>query len=227
MGDDERIAYLSGDSAVPLDPEERADLDELRSFLADEALWVEPDPGLEERIVASISAASPQAEWIPGGPRSSAPIPLAEAAARRRRLGYRVLAAAAALVLVAAVGVGVIARVGSNHPVTFEASMTGTELAAGASGRATLTRTNSGWRILLHATGLPRLDNGQYYEAWLKDARGRLVPVGTFNEPTKVTLWAGVPPSQFPTLTVTRQRTANGPASSKRVVLVGATHRDR
>ena len=46
-----------------------------------------------------------------------------------------------------------------------------TALAPGASGNATLTKTSSGWRIELDATGLPRLDNGRFYEAWLKRRR--------------------------------------------------------
>ena len=37
----------------------------------------------------------------------------------------------------------------------------------------------------------PASTNGRFYEAWLRDAAGVLVPVGTFNEGRKVTLWAG------------------------------------
>ena len=85
----------------------------------------------------------------------------------------------------------------------------GTPLAPGAHGNATLTKTASGWRIELSATGLPHLQNGRYYQAWLKNAAGILVPVGTFNDARKVTLWSGVPVTQFRTLTVTVQQ-ANG-----------------
>jgi hypothetical protein len=48
-----------------------------------------------------------------------------------------------------------------------------------------------------------------------------LVPVGTFNDARRVTLWAGVPPTAFPALTVTRQRAGAGPASSGERVLAG------
>ena len=75
-----------------------------------------------------------------------------------------------------------------------------------ASGKATLTKTASGWRIQLSATGLPRLENGRFYEAWLRNSSGVLVPVGTFNDGRHVTLWAGVSPKDFSTLTVTRER---------------------
>jgi hypothetical protein len=51
------------------------------------------------------------------------------------------------------------------------------------------------------------------------------VPIGTFNQPDDVTLWAGVPPSSYPTLTVTRQLADGNQASSGQVVLEGTTHR--
>jgi hypothetical protein len=94
-------------------------------------------------------------------------------------------------------------------------------LAPGAGGDATLTKTTSGWQIELDATDLPRLADGRFYEAWLKNAAGVLVPLGTFNEGRKLTLWAGVSPVDFPTLTVTRERADGNQASSGQKVLVG------
>jgi hypothetical protein len=105
--------------------------------------------------------------------------------------------------------------------------LSGTDLADGAHGSATLTKTASGWRIQLSATGLPRLANGRYYEAWLKNPAGVLVPVGTFNQAVNVTLWAGVPPTSFPTLTVTQQLANGNPASSGKRVLVGTIRASR
>src|SRR5262245_35454127 len=54
--DDERISYLAGEPAGELDADERAALDEFRALLADPSLWVEPEPELEERVVAAIAA---------------------------------------------------------------------------------------------------------------------------------------------------------------------------
>jgi hypothetical protein len=68
---------------------------------------------------------------------------------------------------------------------------------------------------------LPRCDGGRFYEAWLKNAAGVLVPVGTFNDGRRVTLWAGVSPTAFTTLTVTRERADGDQASSGIKVLVG------
>ena len=81
---------------------------------------------------------------------------------------------------------------GSPAPLQFAMVVSGTALAPGAHGSATLTKTTSGWRIELSATGLPHLANGRYYQAWLKNAAGVLVPVGTFNDAEHVTLWSGV-----------------------------------
>ncbi|MGZ4387873.1 MAG: anti-sigma factor, partial [Gaiellaceae bacterium] len=89
------------------------------------------------------------------------------------------------------------------------------------SGDATLVKTSSGWRIQLAATGLPRRANGLFYEAWLRNPAGVLVPIGTFNEGRDVTLWAGVSPKQFPTLTVTREKADGDQGSSGEKVLVG------
>ena len=74
-------------------------------------------------------------------------------------------------------------------------------------GEATLTKTSSGWRIQLDGSGLPRHAGGRFYEAWLRNADGVQVPIGSFNEARNVTLWAGVSPKKFMFLIV---RTSSG-----------------
>ena len=69
-------------------------------------------------------------------------------------------------------------------------------------------------------TGLPHLAGSRYYEAWLENPAGTLVPIGTFNA-RQVTLWAGVPATEFRTLTVTIQPVGASPASSGLRVLTG------
>lgn len=203
MNDDDRIAYLAGDEAVRLTPSERAELDGLRAALGDPAVWVEPPADLQERVVAAVTdTATPR---------------------RSRFLRYAVVGAAAAAVLAVGVAVG-LRTTHEARPVEYAASLSGTRLAPSASGSVTLTKTVSGWKIQLHATGLPRRDNGAYYEAWVKDSTGALVPVGTFNQPDDVTLWAGVPPASHPTFTVTRQLANGDPASTGQVVLLGTAH---
>ena len=149
----------------------------------------------------------------------------ASIAARRERRapvrGRLVLSGAAATAAVA-VAIGLVVTSSSTPAEHFSAALAPTALASGATGEATLTKTSSGWRIELDASGLPRLDGGRFYEAWLRNAAGVLVPIGTFNEGRKVTLWAGVSPAKgFTTLTVTRERADGDQTSSGEKVLVG------
>ena len=106
----------------------------------------------------------------------------------------------------------------------FHAALGPTDVVPAARGEASLTKASSGWRIELDATGLPRLDRGRFYEAWLRNSAGVLVPLGTFNEGRDVTLWAGVSPKDFTTLTVTREQANGDQASSGEKVLVGAVN---
>jgi hypothetical protein len=131
------------------------------------------------------------------------------------------LAAAAAVAVVAAVTAGLVVFRSRPSGEQFHVALGAPPAASGASGEATLTKTSSGWRIELDASGLPRLDGGRFYEAWLRNGAGVLVPIGTFNEASKVTLWAGVSPKDFPGLTVTREHANGDQASSGQKVLVG------
>ena len=204
MTDHDRVAYLAGEPGAIVRPEERAGLDDLRTLLTDPAVWTEPYPELEDQVVAAVGAAA----------RVGAP-----PVARRRR---RRLTAIASLVAAAAITAALLVVVRSGTATEqFRAALAGTTLSPGASGEATLTKTSAGWRVNLRATGLPRLANGRFYEAWLKNPSGVLVPIGTFNQPTNITLWAGVPPTNFPVLTVTRQLANGNPASSGHRVLIG------
>lgn len=93
--------------------------------------------------------------------------------------------------------------------------------------RATLTKTDVGWRVTLSAHGLPlRKRDGTYYQAWLENPAGMLVPIGTFNRPAGITMWSGVSPQpepggRFVTLLVTRRSIAGPRTAVGRIVLRG------
>lgn len=221
--DNERIAYLSGEPVESLTPQERAELDELRALLEAPAAWEEPEAGLEDRVVAAIAAEAARAP-ASSAPASSKPKPKpARTRWRPRRPGFALggLATAAAAIAVALV---LVLGNSSPAPLQFAMVVSGTSLAPGAHGTGTLTKTQSGWRIELSATGLQHLSNGRYYQAWLKNAAGILVPVGTFNDAHKVTLWSGAPVTQFRSFSVTVQQANGNPASSGKRVLVGIAH---
>ena len=210
---DQEIAELAALADGSLAPERRAALEarvaaspELADRLAeqqravafarDAAEEVDAPAGLRARIEAQRRV---RREWAP------------------RRL-VLVGAPVAALVAIA-IGLSVLSSGGSAQ--RFRAALGPTELVPDATGDATLTKTSSGWRIELDAKGLPRLEGERFYEAWLRNAAGVLVPIGTFNEGRKVTLWAGVSPKTFTTLTVTREQADGDQTSSGEKVLVG------
>ena len=234
-----RVDYLAGETDVELDAADQAELDELRALLAEPTLWSEPPAELEDSVVALIEAQTRATAETPlpattsietasaPPPSANAPVDLAAAREKReRRTGARrftrpvfLVAAAAAIVAVAVSATLVLRNTTSQR--TFDVALSATELVPGAAGSATMLKTDSGWEIKLDATGLPRLDGGEFYQAWLRNADGVLVPIGTFNEGTDVTLWAGVPPDQFSTMTITRESADGNQDSSGQRVLVG------
>jgi hypothetical protein len=200
--------------------------------LADGSLAPERRAALEEQVAASPELANRLAEQERFLALARSAAAAVEApASLRARIGAQhrprrswvpriaLVGAAATAAVAVAVGLAVVHSGGSAE--RFHAALGPTALAPGAGGEATLTKTTSGWRIELRATGLPRLDGGRFYEAWLRNAVGTLVPLGTFNEGRDVTLWAGVSPKDFTTLTVTRERADGDQGSSGEKVLVG------
>jgi hypothetical protein len=217
--DDERISYLTGDPAGDLDADEQAELDEFRALLADPSLWVEPDSDLEDRIVSAIAAEAKPPATAPPPVTAQPPANVISLDARRRRIariGGVVAAVAAAAIVVVALTV-----LRQDSEGGTELALQPTQLVPGASGKARVFAESSGLRIELNATGLPRRDGGLYYQAWLRDAAGNLVPIGTFHDGDHVTLWAGVALADFPTLTITEEQADNDQGSSGRRVLLG------
>ena len=183
--DEERISYLAGEPVGDLDDSSRAELDEFRALLADPSVWAEPDPDLEDRIVLAIAAEAQPAAEVQA---SAKVVDIADA--RRRRAG-RILTAVAAVAAVAVAFVAfAVVRQDDDDGVML--ALQPTQLVPGATGNARVFAEESGLRIELNATGLPRRDGGLFYQAWLRDAAGNLVPIGTFHDGNHVTLWAGV-----------------------------------
>jgi hypothetical protein len=212
-GSDAEIAELAALADGSLAPERRAALEArvaASSELADRL-------GEQQRAVALVQGAATGVE-APAALRARIE---AQRRLRRARGSRRPVLIGAAATAALAVGVGVVVFSSGTSGERFHAALAATDLVPGARGAATLTKTSSGWRIELNATGLPRLDRGRYYEAWLRNAAGVLVPIGTFNEGRDVTLWAGVSPKSFTMLTVTRERDDGDQTSSSDKVLTG------
>ena len=211
--DDQDVVELAALADGSLAPDRRAALEtrvaaspELADRLAE-----------QQRAVALARSAADEVE-VPAALRESIE---AQRRGRRAETPRRLVLITAAATAVLAVAVGLSVFGSDTSPESFRAALGPTPLLPKADGDATLTKTSSGWRIELDATGLPRLENGRFYQAWLRDTAGVGIPIGTFNESRDVTLWAGVSPEDFTTLTVTRERADGDQASSGETVLVG------
>jgi len=207
--EEERMAMLAGRPLDALDADERAQVESWTQLLADDATWVEPAPDLEDLVVASIAAAPrPTTGWASTSRRTTSWV-------RPLLAG---LAAAAAIVF----AVFLLSHRGDKEASFAAGELAGTELATSATGRTVVYKDTSGFRIELRAHHLPRLDDGRFYQAWLKGPTGT-VPVGTFSEGRGdwVTLWSGVSPVDYPMLTVTIEEPDGNQASSGHKVLSG------
>jgi len=189
----------------PLEPDEVADLTILGDLLADPSTWAEPRAGLEDDVVRAV---------VESGRSQPS-----------RRLRRSWLAASAAVAASIAIVVGVAASQQRGPQADFAARLSATKLAPAAQATAAIEHEDAGFRVYLDAHALPRLGVNEYYEAWLKNAAGTSVPVGTFSSGEgHVILWSGVSPEAFPTMTVTIEAADNNQASSGRVVLAGGVH---
>jgi anti-sigma-K factor RskA len=135
-------------------------------------------------------------------PRRRAPLLAAGAAG---------LAAAAALATALVIGPG-----GSDETTTLAL-----RALPGASGRASLTI--SGAAAELRGSGLPPSGEHDYYEAWLADARGRMVSMGTFrvgpDGRVDVHMPVAVDVSKYALVDVSREPDDGDPAHSDTSVL--------
>jgi len=209
---EDRERLIADARGGPLDSGEAAELPLLADVLADASTWAEPGPGLEDAVVRAVAEAE-QGTTKP-------PTPVARRQARSRRWP-RVLVSVAAAAVIATVVATVLVTRGGTSP-DYKAQLTATGSAPRAHAAADITHNDAGFEIELYPEGLPALRGGEFYQAWLKNSEGALVPIGTFSSSDgHITLWSGVSPKDFPTLTVTIEAPDNDQTSSGRRVLSG------
>ncbi len=176
----------------------------------------------QERAVALTRSAAAEVE-APPALRGR----IGQRGARRAATPRRIVAVGSAVAVVLAVVVALsVFRSGTRGEDSARLSLPPVSRPAPAARRRSPRRPRAGGSTS-HATGLPRRDGRRFYEAWLRSPAGVLVPIGTFNEGRKVTLWAGVSPKDYPSLTVTRESADGDQASSGEKVLVGTVDSGR
>ncbi|MEO0493070.1 MAG: anti-sigma factor [Actinomycetota bacterium] len=178
----------------------------LEARLTSDALWAEPPPELEARIVDAIAAETVAVEPV---------------VARQPRW---LRAVAAVFIVAGAAGLAVTLLGGDDDPAGEVFALGPTELAEGATGEVELTTLGNGLRIILSVADLPPAPEGQFYEAWLsRDGGG--VSAGTFhmrNRTGEIELWAGVVPDGYPRFVITLEDEDGDASSSGRVVFRAA-----
>jgi anti-sigma-K factor RskA len=212
---DERERLIADAHRGALDSGEAAELPLLADVLADSSTWAEPSPGLEDEVVRAVADAD--------ATTTKPPTPVARRQAKSRRWP-RVLVSVAAAAVIATVFATVLVTRGGTSP-DYKAQLDATGSAPRAHASADITHNDAGFEIELYAERLPALRGGEFYQAWLKSSAGALVPIGTFSSSDgRVTLWSGVSPKDFPTLTVTIEAPDNDQTSSGHRVLTGEVH---
>ncbi len=194
---------------------------ELAAMLADATVWAEPPAGLGDRVVAAVRSEAALGESEATGSTVSSPD-----GDRRAWLRPALIGAAAAILFLFGGLVVLSALSGVEETETFSAELVSTGLIPDVGGDVDVTSFDSGLRIDLFAPGLPRRDDGAFYEGWVRTVDGNLFPVGTFHDGENVTLWAGVELDRIELFTITLE-TAAGPddaaqGSSGEVVLKAA-----
>ncbi|HZD06590.1 MAG TPA: anti-sigma factor, partial [Longimicrobiales bacterium] len=160
--------------------------------LRDPLLWEEPSPQLEERVMGAL---------IP------------DPTQRRRWGGWWLAVAAVAAVVVA---MGVISMLGRpDWSLQLEA---GPE-APGAIAMVQGWNVGRSTRMVLDLRGLPHPGGDSYFEVWMTAADGSHISAGTFTEPGRVELTAGVHRADYPRVWVTLEPDDGIAAPSRATVL--------
>jgi Anti-sigma-K factor rskA len=193
-----------------------AELALVRELLTDADTWSEPDPDLEQKVMAAVTAAGETAESDadPGSSGPSTPPPVLRVADAPARNRWRWLGWAAVVVIAAG---AVIPLLRANEP-DWEVTLTGTGPTPEASATVVGWGTEAGTRMQLDAIDLPPAPEGYVYEMWMSNDDTH-ISAGSFRAGDAVDLWTGVRRSDFPHLWVTLEPIDSNPAANGEAVL--------
>jgi anti-sigma-K factor RskA len=162
------------DRLLAADPTFRAEVERLRAATA--ALTTLDRLGWEP--VPPPPLGDLGAREAPRGMAARARLRAVGARVAPRRRSRRLALAGAVVAVAAAVLLALVVRGGDPDPAGAPATTLALRALPGVPGRASLTI--AGEVAELRGSGLPPSGAHDYYEAWLADARGRMVSMGTF-----------------------------------------------
>lgn len=199
---------------------------ELTRLLSDPAVWSEPSPEVEDRLVAAITALRSEAGGA-GPVGGDDPVIDLEQRRSRRAGGRRFwpLAAAAALLITAisaAAGFAIGRSDGGDLTTVALAPVDGS---TSADVVVAIDDRPNGARLLVDIAGLAPAPPGAYYEVWLVRPDPRTaISAGTFHmrgsDTGEIEFWAGVSPEIYTTITVTLEAEAE-PSADGELILAG------
>ncbi len=197
-------------------PRCREELEHVRQaheLLRQAAATETPPPDLKGWVMAHASGEA--------GDETPAETPDEAATSRGRRL--RVLAGVAALLVAGVLGVGIFRMVAGDPSEGL--ALSATDAAPTAGGELSGEQAGENLRIELEVSGLPELQEGEYYEMWYaKEGEGR-ISCGTFGVDAEgdATVSMSAPTSSvaYPEIEITREPDDGDPGSSGDKVLVG------
>lgn len=220
----------------PRDQEPTAEeLGALAAVLSDPALWAEPSPEVEDRLLVVLaeegeadSPSVPDDTVVPlaggdrAGPRSERRARSQFTPSRWRRAGMVTLAAAAVVTFALLAG-GDAVRDWVQRP-DAQLVLAGGDYAPDATAVARIDEEPNGVRIDLRVTGLAPAPPGTFYAAWVvPDDSARRVGIGSFHMrggEGSIQLWSGVELDDYPVVSVTLQQVSD-PSGPGQPVLRG------
>src|SRR5262249_49987424 len=152
LSDEERAALIAEHGDAPLAADAADDLAIMTDLLADPSMWAEPPSRLEEAVAYAVDAEPATATAEAEGARARR-----QPSRRRRTVVLSAVAAAAAIVI----ALGAVAVLRSSSTPDYTAQLAATSVVPGAHASADITQNNAGFRVSLHAHGLPKLPAGE------------------------------------------------------------------
>lgn len=184
-------------------------IEQARSDLQSESMWLEPPAGLEDSIVASIAGPRVAEEES----RSGTEVEVKRSNSWLIAVMFGFVAAVAVLV------VGMFAMTSRTPDPNWRTTMSGTDVSPSASAVVAGWSVDAGTRVVLEASNLGIAPEGSVYQLWFSKG-SQDVSAGTFSDPKHVELTVGIAREDYPTVWLALESITADVGEAGRVLLV-------